>query len=726
MPNMKAPYWNRKLPIDKRVNDLLKRMTLDEKVAQLTSIWKDPIIDHCAKENGDFNEKNAKKVMKHGLGIISAIFRTFTTEHNVKISNQIQQWLRENTRLGIPVLTDAEGLHGSFCIGSTCFPQSISLAASWNPELVGRMATAVGKELRVRGIHQVLSPVLDVARDARCGRVEETYGEDPLLVTRMAMAYVKAVQAQRIIATPKHFVANFVGDGGRDSNPIHMSERLLREIYLPPYEAVFKEAGALSVMAAYHSMDGTPCNAHKWLLTDLLRGEYGFKGHVVSDWFAVPIMHDKHLTAETKADAALNAISAGMDLELPINDCYKYLKDLVKSGRLPMKVMDKAVRNFLRNKFWAGLFDDPYREADEAVEIVNCPAHRALALEIARQTPVLLKNEKILPLKRSVKTIAVIGPNAAVARLGGYTTTGATGISPLDGIKKTVKPGTEVLYAEGCKLKGGDKKGFARAIRMAKKAEVVVLCVGNCAYETEGEGSDRCNLDLPGFQEELVLEIAKANPNVAVVLNGGSAVTMQKWLAQVKGILEAWFLGQEGGTALAEILFGTVNPSGKLPITFPVTTGQCPLYYNTKPTGRSYDYNDLRGKQPRFPFGFGLSYTTFDYKKLRVRKSGAGKNVKVTVTADIRNTGKRAGGEIVQLYIHDKYSKLSRPLKELKGFTKVSLKPRQKKTVKFELTAKDFMYLGENMKPVLEPGVFEIMVAASSDDVRLSKQIKLR
>jgi beta-glucosidase len=711
-------------PAAQRIQDLVDRMTIAEKIAQITSIYKDPFMDNCDPQNGDFNPERAREAMKNGMGRVSAIFHTFTPGHSAATANTIQHFARENTRLGIPVCIDCEGLHGVKSPGSTIFPQSIALAAMWAPDRLGRIAEAIAKEARTRGNHQVLAPVCDLARDVRCGRTEETYGEDVHLASRCAVAYVRGLQSQGVIATPKHFVANFVGDGGRDSAHIGMSERELREVHLPVFEAAIREGGALSVMAAYHAIDGVPACANAWLLNDLLKGAWGFEGAVVSDWFAVKQIHTHHHTARDLAEAAKQAIDAGLDLELPVPDCTQHMRRLVRQKEVSIDVVDEAVRRILYLKLWSGAFEAGDLSPKEAERVNGCAAHRELALDAARASMVLLKNDGLLPLNKTKKTIAVIGPSGNVARLGGYSPN-VDAVSPLQGLKRVAPKGTKILFAEGCTSQGTSKDGFADAVRIARKADAVVLCVGNDEH-TEGEGRDRCDLDLPGVQEDLVLEIARANPNVVVVLVGGTAVTMRRWIGSVPAILVAWYPGVEGGTALAEILLGITNPSGRLPITFPVTTGQCPLYYNPKPTGRVSDYADLRGKQAQFPFGFGLSYTTFTYSDLDVSVRGRGADTVVRAALTVQNTGRRAGDDVVQLYIHCEHSRLTRPIKELKGFERISLGPREKRRVKFSLAFRDLAYLDRDFLPALDPGKIEILVGASSEDIRLRGRAVVR
>jgi len=744
-------YLNTDLSVEERVEDLLSKMTLEEKIGQLKArglrFWRiffnlfdglpedkmrrfrSLFISMFSKERDLLREVTADHVRKHwrellekekhGIGMLTVITRSFSPKESAELANKIQKFALEETRLGIPVMIHDECLHGCMAKGSTIFPQSIALASTWNPSLMEEIAIAIGKETRARGIHQCLSPTINIARDPRCGRTEETYGEDPYLASVMAVSFVKGVQSQKVVCTPKHFVANFVGDGGRDSNVIHFSERILREIYFPAFRACVQKANALSIMAAYNSLDGIPCSCNKWLLSDVLREEWGFKGFVVSDYNSVLHIYTKHKVAETKAEAAKKAIETGLDMELPETDCYEELLDLVKKGKLSEKVIDEAVHRIFRVKFWLGLFENPYVDPEYAEKICDCEEHRKLALKAAREAIVLLKNDGVLPLSKDLRSIAVIGPNADKIRLGGYSGYGVKVVTPLEGIKNKVSKDTKVHFAEGCKVTGSSREGFEEAVKIAKRSDVAVLFVGN-SEETEGEGRDRCNLDLPGVQEDLIKNICDTGTPVVVVLINGSAITMTKWLNDVQAVVEAWYLGEEGGNAIADVLFGDYNPGGKLPITFPKTVGQLPLYYNYKPTGRIYDYVDLRGKQPLFPFGHGLSYTEFEYSNLKIHPEKISPKGKVNISVDVKNIGKYKGDEVVQLYIHDAVATIAKPVKELKGFKRITLEPGEKETVNFTLTSEDLASYDVNMNLVVEPGVFEVMVGSSSEDIRLN------
>jgi len=713
----KAKYLDSHLSIEVRAKDLIRRMTLEEKIKQLCGILRKGIL-----ENGKISFQKTKKVIDKGIGQIGGIQRPFGPKEGAEIANDVQRFVIEHTRLGIPVIIHDECLHGCMAKGSTIFPQAIGLASTWNPELMEKIARAIGKETRARGIQQALSPTIDMARDPRCGRVEETYGEDPYLTSCMAVSFVRELQSQKVIATPKHFAANFVGDGGRDSNAIHVSERMLREIYLPAFEACVKEAGALSIMAAYNSLDGSPCSCNKWLLTDILRKEWKFKGIVVSDYDSVPGIYKLHNVAKTRGEAAKKAIEAGLDIEfpntVPSSDCFGELVKLVKRGELRERVIDESVSRVLRMKLWLGLFENPYVDPEYAAKVCDSNEHRKLALKVAKESIVLLKNNNILPLFKNLKAVAVIGPNANEARLGGYSGSGIKLVTPLEGIKNKVSKITKIYFAEGCKIKGDSKEGFKEAIEITKKSDIVILLMGN-SLETEGEARDRYNLDLSGVQEDLIKEICKVNKNVVVVLINGSAITMSKWLNNVKAVIESWYPGEEGGNAIADVIFGDYNPGGKLPISFPIFTGQLPLYYNHKPTGRVYDYVDLRGKQTLFPFGYGLSYTNFNYKNFKIKKTKNKRKLCIKVSLEVKNTGKYKGDEVVQLYIRDVVSSLSRPVKELRGFKRITLDANETKNIEFILGEEDFSYLGSNLKPVLESGTFEIMIGSSSEDIRL-------
>ncbi|MEW5814624.1 MAG: glycoside hydrolase family 3 N-terminal domain-containing protein [Spirochaetota bacterium] len=751
--NEGAMYLNASLACEKRAADLLKRMSLDEKIAQLQAasvdLWKisrnlfpyltpdqrDRLANTLLKNpesnmvdiyesisvNEWLNNWKAKVIAGDGISIghLSYPLRYFSPAAGADFANAVKKYVKENTRLGIPVLFHEECLHGCAAKSSTSFPQSIGLSSSWNPGLVYRVAKAIGKEARARGIHQGLSPTINIARDPRCGRVEETYGEDPFLTSALAVAYTRGLQSEKVAAALKHYAANFVGDGGRDSSEIHFSERILKEVYFPAFKEAVQKGNALSVMSAYNAIDGVPCSANSWLLSKVLREEWGFKGMVVSDYGAVGHLVSRHKTAETKADAARQAVTSGLDIELPESDCYKALTHLVTEDEILQRAVDDCVYRLLYVKFALGLFDEDDLDPDYAEKITHCIEHRALALEAARESIVLLKNTGILPLTKKIRSIAVIGPNAAKGRLGGYSVYNASPISPLEGIRSRAGGHIEVRFAEGCSLTGSSKAGFEQALELSRQSDVAVLFMGNSSGTTEGEQFDRSNLDLPGVQEELIRIICTCARPVIVVLIGGSSVTMSKWVEYPAAIIEAWYPGEEGGNAIADVLFGLYNPGGKLPLTFPRSIGQLPLYYNHKPSGQVYDYVDLKDDQSLFPFGFGLNYSSFEYRDLIIAPARVDKGEKVEIKLHVKNCGDYDGDEIVQLYIHDSFSSVSRPVIELKGFERTHLKRGEQKEVSFFLTEEEYGFYDEHLKWGCEAGEIVVMVGASSRDIRL-------
>lgn len=705
-----------------RIAELIRKMTVEEKVMQLCSL-----MDRELLQDGKLSRARMKKHLSKGIGFVASLTRDFEPGDGADVLNEAQRFLVENTRLGIPAVMHEECLHGNMSRGATVFPQSIGMAASWDPEFYTRVARAIAEEARARGFTLALSPTINIARDPRCGRTEETYGEDPLLTTRMALAFVKTMQANGVGCTPKHFVANFVGDGGRDSHDVHFSERELREVYFPAFEAVVRKAKATAIMPAYNTLNGEPCSSHEWLLIDVLRKEWGFEGVTGSDYWAIDNMARSQFVARDAAECARKALLGGMDVEWPNSSTYPELIQQVKSGAVPVKALDRSVERVLRLKERMGVLRNPYADRLRAIRLANCAKHRTLAREAAARSMVLLKNQGLLPLSRRIRKLAVIGPNAAAIRTGGYSSTGAKVVTPLKGLQALLGK-DRVVYARGCTNTGGTRAGIAAAATIAKRADAAVVFMGNWSGgswvrkpHSEGEGRDRSNLALPGMQEQLVAAVSAANRNTAVVLIGGSAVTMERWLGEVRAVLEAWYPGGEGGTAIAETLFGNRNPGGKLPLTFPIREGQLPCYYNLKPTGRHFDYLDLRGAQAQFPFGHGLSYTSFEYRSLRITKTAGG----VKVACTVKNTGRRAGDEVVQVYVHDKYSSLTRPLKELKGFERISLDPSESVRITIALTRKDLSFLNDRMKWAFEPGEFEIMVGSSSTDIRLQRTATL-
>ncbi len=751
------PYRNPALSAEKRVRDLLSRMTLEEKAAQMLCIWqKKPqtLVD----DSGTFDLAKAKQSFKdgHGLGQVgrpSDAGKGLNARRMAETTNAIQKFFIENSRLGIPVVFHEECLHGHAAVDGTSFPQPIALASTFNPELLESIFTVTALEARSRGAHQALTPVVDVARDARWGRVEETYGEDPFLVSRMGIAAVRGFQGDasfldktRMIATLKHCVGHGQPESGMNCAPANVSMRLLRETFLFPFKEAMQKGGAISVMPSYNEVDGVPSHANKWLLRDVLQKEFGFKGYYVSDYFAVwelgyrPDTHG-HFVASDKRESCKLAVEAGVNIELPDPDCYLELVDLVKKRGLKESQLDELVGPMLLWKFKLGLFDDPYVDPAFAERVVGCEKHTQLARQSAREVITLLKNEGgLAPLDlRKYKTIAVIGPNANRTLLGGYSGVPKHEVTVLEGIKARVGDRAKVVYSEGCKITIGgnwnqdavvpsdpeeDRKQIAEAVEVAKQADVIVLAIGG-NEQTSREAwmlnhmGDRASLDLIGRQEELVSAmIATGKPVVALLYHGRP--NSIRYLAQnVPVIFECWYLGQENGHAVADVLFGDVNPSGKLPITIPRSAGHLPVFYNHKPSARrGYLFDDV---SPLYAFGYGLSYTTFAIENVRLEKKTMRADGATRVLADVHNTGKCEGAEVVQMYIRDAVSSVTRPVKELKGFQKVILRPGEKKTLSFDITPDLLTFYDVNMKYLVEPGDFFIMVGNSSRDEDLKK-----
>jgi len=747
-------YKNPKLSVDARVADLLKRMTIEEKVAQLTCLWQQrPEVraaGDLSTDRGDLSPEKAQQVMKYGIGQIGRQRERKGPREGAAFANSVQKWLAGNTRLGIPAMFHDEILHGHMAQGSTSFPQPISLANSWDLDLVTKVFTAAAQETRARGSHQVLGPNLDLARDPRWGRTEETYGEDPYLTSRLGVAVIKAIQGQgpgisadHVIATAKHFAGHGQPEAGTNVGPANYSERTLREVFLASFEAAVKEAHVMSVMPSYNEIDAVPSSINQWLIDKVLRQEWGFDGYLTSDYYALTQLQELHHVVNDKAEAAKLAIEAGVDVETPDPDVFPVLVQLVKDKKVAEATLDKAVARVLRAKFVLGLFENPYVEENRAVQVTNSKANQSLAAEAARRSIVLLKNDNdLLPLDRAgLKSIAVIGPNADRVHLGGYSDNPGRGVSVLQGIKDKVGNAVKVSYAEGCKItqEGGDwwadsshlsdpavdTKLIAEAVESAKASDVSVVVVGS-NEDTNKEAwannhlGDRDSLDLVGRQDELVKAVvATGKPTVVMLINSGP-LSINYIAEHVPAIVEGFYLGQETGVAVADVLFGDYNPAGKLATSFPRSVGQLPIYYNQKPSGRrGYVFAN---KEPLFPFGYGLSYTTFSYSAPTISPARIAPDGKATVTVTVTNTGKRAGDEIVQLYIHDLVSSVTRPIKELKDFRRISLNPGESKKIDFVITPDKLWFYDTQMKRVVEPGWFDIMVGPSSvknDTVKL-------
>jgi beta-glucosidase len=746
-------YQDRKAAVDQRVEDLLGRMTLNEKIVQLTTVWtrKQEIFT----ASNDFDPARARRVFPDGIGLMArpsdlrGTGDPFATPYRdakqtVALVNAIQHYAVKDTRLGIPVLFHEEGLHGYAARDATSFPQAIALASSWDPDLLTRVFTVAAREMRARGVQMVLAPVVDVARDPRWGRIEETYGEDPYLVGQLGIAAVRGFQGDtlplapgKVFATLKHMTGHGQPEGGTNVGPASISERTLREVFFPPFAAAIHSSHALNVMASYNEIDGIPSHANYWLLHDILRGEMGFTGAVVSDYEGIEQLVTLHHVEPDFLHAAARAMHAGVDSDLPDGAAYAKLPEALSKGLVTQEQIDTAVRRMLREKFLSGLFENPYADAKAAQAITNNADARALAVQAAKETTVLLKNDGALPLGTSIKTLAVIGPNAARVDLGGYSNVPNHTVSLLDGIKTKVGSRLKIVSAEGVRItdkgdwysddvelanRDANLARIKEAVEVAKGADEIVLAIGSSsAVSREGWDKathlgDRADIGLIAQQNELAQALFALGKPVVVVLINGAPLSIPEVAAKANALLEAWYPGQEGGTALADILFGDANPGGKLPLTIARSIAQLPMYYNQKPTAhRGYLFDTT---EPLFPFGFGLSYTTFDIGAPHLSATQVKAGDSVTVSVDVRNTGKVAGDEVVQLYLHDVVSSVTRPIKELKGFKRVTLAPGESKTVQFTLDREAFALWNQEMKRVVEPGAFEIMVGPNSVELK--------
>jgi beta-glucosidase len=750
-------YKNASLDSARRTKDLLARMTLEEKAAQMMCIWQkkpETLVD----AEGNFDLRKAKAAFRNGRGLgqvgrPSDAGKGKNARQMAELTNAVQKFFLENSRLGIPVMFHEECLHGHAAVDGTSFPQPIALGATFNPDLVEKLFAMTAAEAGLRGTHQALTPVVDVAREPRWGRVEETYGEDPYLVSRLGIAAVRGFQGdatfrdkRHVIATLKHFVGHGQPESGMNCAPANVSLRVLRETFLYPFKEALRESGAISVMASYNEIDGIPSHANRWLLRDVLRKELGFKGFVVSDYFAIwelgyrPDTHG-HFVAQDKKESCALAVKAGVNIELPDPDCYLHLVELVRKGVLKEREIDELVAPMLFWKFEMGLFDDPYVDPEEAERVVSCAEHRELALTAAQEAITLLKNENgLAPLDLSkIKSIAVIGPNANRSLLGGYSGVPRHNVTVLDGIKEKAGSKIKILYSEGCKITVGgswnqdevvasdpdeDRRQIAEAVKVAKRADIIVLAIGG-NEQTSREAwalnhmGDRTSLDLIGRQEDLVKAMVALGKPVIVFLFNGRPLSINYLSQNVPVIYECWYLGQETGRAVADVLFGATNPGGKLPITVPRSAGHLPAFYNYKPSARrGYLFDDV---SPLYAFGFGLSYTSFAISSPRLTKKKIPRDGSTRVLVEVTNTGSREGSEVVQLYIRDVVSSVTRPVKELKGFRKVRLQAGETTTVAFDITPELLKFYDVEMNYVVEPGDFEVMVGNSSRDSDLAK-----
>lgn len=746
-----------------RIEKLLAQMTLDEKLAQLGSCWM-----YELQSKGRTDPAKISSRLKDGIGQVTRVggASTLPPPEVARVGNLIQQHLVEHTRLGIPAILHEECCCGTMVHGGSVFPQMLGLAATFQPELAETMTVEIRKQLLAIGARQALAPVLDLAYDARWGRVEETFGEDPLLVSHFGTAYVRGLQgtdlSTGVAATGKHFIGHSLSQGGLNCGPVHLGQQELFDLYLAPFQAAIREAGLAAVMNAYPEIDGEVVAASRRILTDLLRGRLGFQGLVVSDYQSVAMIHNFHAAAADFAQAAAMALQAGVDVELPTVECYgDSLRCALEAGEVSLEVIDRAVLRHLTLKQDLGLFDHPYVPEEGVVEVFETPANRALARRIARQSMVLLKNDGILPLSKSGTTLAVIGPNADSGRhlLGDYAyiacvelqalqapedsafvgldveALAAAGIQVvpiLEGLKRLAGSGTTILHAAGCALRGDDRSGFAPALEIAAQADAVILVLGERSGLTPecttGETRDSADLRLPEIQEELAQAVLAVGKPVVLVLVNGRPLALPGLADRANAVLEAWLPGEEGGVAVAEILFGDAVPGGKLPITFPRAVGQVPITYHHKPSGmRSHWYGDYVAEavEPRYPFGHGLSYTTFTYEGLALSQAHAGSGETVRISFDLTNSGARPGEEVAQLYVRDLYAGSPRPVQLLKSYLRVSLQPAERKTIVFHLPVDMLAYYDRDTRLLLEPGRFEVQIGSSSADIRLRGELEV-
>ena len=858
-------YKDPALSVAARVRDLLGRMTLEEKFWQLWMVPGDLDSGTTVYQHGVFG----LQVREHGIAADGSDPGAAARRMAGKL-NSIQRYFVERTRLGIPIIPFEEAVHGLYGNGGTMFPAAIALAATWDTSLMGAVATAIATESRTRGVRQVLSPVINIANDPRWGRVEETYGEDPWLTTAMTLAFVRPFEQMGVVTTPKHFVAN-VGEGGRDSYPIDFDERLLDEVFFPPFKAAIQQAGARSVMASYNSVNGQPATANEWLLTKVLRDDWSFRGIAIGDQAGTGGAQVLHFTSPNNLVSTKQAIEAGLDVIFQSSvQQYTQFWPAFERGMIDPRAIDRAVSRVLRLKFELGLFEHPYVDADEAARSGGSRENRALALESARASITLLKNDAgTLPLKKSLTSLALIGTDADEARLGGYSGEGNGKISIVQGIRRKLGAGADVRYAPGpgrfaveyvpvpaanlvtltdgkrtpglaaeyfdnnklegkprltrqdarvdfgwtlnspargipfdwysvrwtgklvapatetvrLGVEGNDgyrlyldgslliddwqKKSYASllkdvrleagreydlrleyfestgnarvklvwnhavpidwrakidsAVQIARGSEAVVIVAGI----EEGEFRDRSSLKLPGHQEELIEAVAATGKPVVVAIVGGSAVTMRDWIDRVGAVVDVWYPGEAGGEAVADVLFGDHNPGGRLPITFPMSEGQLPLTYNHKPTGRGDDYLDGTG-QAAFPFGFGLSYTTFEYGGLSIEPSEIVPGGTATVHCTVQNSGAMAGDEVVELYLRQEVTSVATPLIALKGFKRIHLAAGESKDVSFTLSSTELGLLDAKLRSVVEPGTFRVMIGRSSKDIRLRGKLEVK
>lgn len=758
-------YENPTRSTAERIQDLMSQMTVEEKVGQLLTPYGWPMYERKGNEV-IITDELKKDITQRHIGSLWGFMRAdpwtkrtlstgLTNDLSAKSVNQMQRYVIENSRLGVPLILAEECPHGFMAIDGTVFPTSLGLSSTWNPELIQQMGNVIAKEIRTRGAHIGYGPVLDLARELRWSRVEETFGEDAYLTSQFGVSFVNGLQGKNlngttgVISTLKALAGHASPESGHNAGAAHLGDRELHEFLLPPFKEAVK-AGALSVMSSYNEIDGVPSTSNKYILTDLLRGQWGFTGFVVSDLFAIRGLVG-HGVAEDNNEAALKAITAGVDSDLGATDYYPALIELIKNKKLQTTVLDEAVRRVLHAKFTVGLFDHPFITEVNTLNKREISDHRLLARKIATESIILLKNKNaLLPLRKDLKSIAVIGPNAdnVYNMLGDYTAPQREDdvVTVLEGIKNHVAKGTVVKYAKGCAIRNESEAGFAEAMNIAKESEVVVMVMGGSsardftsAFEEtgaakvsedvksdmeSGEGYDRATLNLLGKQEKLMAEIAKLGKPIVLVLIQGRPLTTTWAEENIPAIINAWYPGMEGGNAIADVLFGDYNPAGRLTVTVPRSIGQLPVYYTAKRSGYQRDYVEETGK-PLYPFGYGLSYTSFDYSDLQVSPKNENGKIQVMASIMIKNNGKRDGDEVVQLYIRDHVASYTTPDRVLKAFQRIHLKAGESKTVTFALNEESFSLYQGNGKWAVEPGKFSILVGSSSQDIRHQKEIEL-
>lgn len=759
-PSLPA-YKDPNLSIDIRLSDLLSRMTLEEKVGQLLC----PLGWEMYEIHGSevhLSEKFKQLIKERNAGMLWATYRAdpwtkktlangLNPELAAKAGNALQKYVMENTRLGIPMFLAEEAPHGHMAIGATVFPTGIGMAATWSPELVKEVGQVIAKEIRSQGGHISYGPVLDLTRDPRWSRVEETFGEDPVLSGILGASMVDGLgggnlsQKYATIATLKHFLAYAVPEGGQNGNYASVGIRDLHQNFLPPFRKAI-DAGALSVMTSYNSIDGIPCTSNHYLLTQLLRNEWKFRGFVVSDLYSIDGIHESHFVAPTKENAAIQSVTAGVDVDLG-GDAYTNLCHAVQSGQMDKAVIDTAVCRVLRMKFEMGLFEHPYVDPKIAAKTVRRKEHIELARKIAQSSITLLKNENsILPLSKTINKVAVIGPNAdnRYNMLGDYTAPqeDSNVKTVLDGILTKLSP-SRVEYVRGCAIRDTTVNEIEQAIEAARRSEVVIVVVGGSSardFKTSyketgaavaeegsvsdmecGEGFDRASLSLLGRQQELLESLQKTGKPLIVVYIEGRPLE-KNWASEyADALLTAYYPGQEGGNAIADVLFGDYNPSGRLPISVPRSVGQIPVYYNKK-APRNHDYVEV-SSSPLYSFGYGMSYTTFEYSALQVVQKSARC---FEVSFKVKNTGKYDGEEVSQLYMRDEYASVVQPMKQLKHFERFYLSKGEEKLIVFTLAAEDLSIINQGLEQIVESGTFQIMIGSSSDDIRLEGSILVK